>query len=137
MTDKAFIDSNIWIYAHLQQDDEPRCDKALALLESLPLRISSTQVLHEYYSVMLRYKVSDSIIQDNVEAIISASEIVLIDIAVIRRAHRIRLQQRFSYWDSLIVASTIHSGCDILYTEDLQHRQKIEQLTVINPFADD
>jgi predicted nucleic acid-binding protein len=54
MTDKAFIDSNIWIYAHLQQDDEPRCDKALALLEFLPLRISSTQVLHEYYSVMLR-----------------------------------------------------------------------------------
>jgi predicted nucleic acid-binding protein len=52
-------------------------------------------------------------------------------------AYKIRLKQRFSYWDSLIVASAIHSECNILYTEDLQHRQRIEQLMVINPFADD
>jgi predicted nucleic acid-binding protein len=83
---------------------------------------------------MLKYKINDLIIQDNIEVIICASEITLIDISTIRLAHKVRLQQQFSYWDSLIVASAIHSGCDTLYTEDLQHKQRIEQLTVINPF---
>ena len=135
MTGKGFIDTNIWIYAHLQNDKDPRCDMAIGLLEGLALRIGSTQILHEYYSVMLKYNINDRIIQDNIEVIIPASDIKLIDLSVIRLAHQIRSKQRFSYWDSLIVASAIHSGCQTLYTEDLQHKQCIGQLTVINPFV--
>jgi len=42
---------------------------------------------------------------------------------------------KFPYWDSLIVASALEAGCDILYTEDLQHGQIIDnRLTVRNPF---
>ena len=134
MTENAFIDTNIWIYAHLQEGNAPRSGKALDLLNSLPILVSSTQVLHEYYSVMLKYKINDSIIQDNIETIISSSEIKLIDIEVIRLAHKVRLHQRFSYWDSLIVASAIYSGCQTLYTEDLQHEQCIDQLIIKNPF---
>lgn len=135
MTAKAFIDTNIWVYAHLQQTNEPKSNQALALLDSLPISTISTQILHEYYSVMLKYKINDTIIQDNIEVIICASEITLIDLSVIRLAHEIRLQQQFSYWDSLIIASAIHSGCDTLYTEDVQHKQRIKQLIVINPFV--
>jgi predicted nucleic acid-binding protein len=37
---------------------------------------------------------------------------------------------------SVIVASALRAGCKTLYTEDLQHRQRIDrQLTLINPFA--
>jgi predicted nucleic acid-binding protein len=40
-----------------------------------------------------------------------------------------------SNWDSLIVASALESQCSILYTEDLQHGQVIDQvLTIVNPF---
>ena len=40
----------------------------------------------------------------------------------------------FSHYDSLIVAAALESGCSILYSEDLQHGQVIDQrLTVINP----
>ena len=48
----------------------------------------------------------------------------------------ISLQSRygFSSYDSLIVASALEAGCTRLYSEDLQHDQQIQQLTITNPF---
>ena len=41
----------------------------------------------------------------------------------------------FSYYDSLIVAAAQEAGCTRLYSEDLQHGQRLSSgLTVINPF---
>jgi len=41
----------------------------------------------------------------------------------------------FSIYDGQIVATAVSAGCAILYTEDLQQGQVIDQLTVRNPFA--
>jgi predicted nucleic acid-binding protein len=41
---------------------------------------------------------------------------------------------RYSFYDSLIIASALHANCKILYTEDLQHGQKIKSLKILNPF---
>ena len=46
----------------------------------------------------------------------------------------IRDKYNISYYDSLILSSAIDSKCNILYSEDMQHNQKIETLTIINPF---
>jgi predicted nucleic acid-binding protein len=134
MNPKPFIDTNIWIYAHLETDDV-KSNQALALLDSLPELIISTQVLNEYYAVMLKYKIADDIIQDNINVIIEASEVTLIEISTIQLAHKIRLENGFSYWDSLMIASAIENNCTILYSEDMQHLQKIQNLTIINPFV--
>jgi predicted nucleic acid-binding protein len=41
----------------------------------------------------------------------------------------------FQLFDSIIVASALEAGCDILYSEDLQHGLTVEkQLKIINPF---
>lgn len=43
---------------------------------------------------------------------------------------------RFSFYDSVIIASALLAGCKTLYSEDLQHKRIIDkQLTVINLFA--
>jgi len=39
-----------------------------------------------------------------------------------------------SFHDALIVASAIETGCDILYTEDMQHGRAIGGLAIVNPF---
>ncbi len=46
------------------------------------------------------------------------------------------LHQRYGYqiYDALHLASALENGCSILYTEDLQHGQQIEGLTIRNPF---
>lgn len=134
MNHKPFIDTNIWIYAHLESDDIKN-NQALTLLDSLPELIISTQVLNEYYAVMLKYKIADEIIQDNINVIIDASHVTLIEIATIQSAHKIRLQNSFSYWDSLMIASAIENSCTVLYSEDMQHLQKIQNLTIVNPFV--
>jgi predicted nucleic acid-binding protein len=134
MTDKCFIDTNIWVYAHLQ-DTHNKCEMALELLETLPQLVGSTQVLNEYYSVMLKKKIADHLIQENIELIISIAEITVIEIVTLRRAHKLKLKYGFSYWDSLVLASALGAGCQYLYSEDMQHHQLIENsLIIINPF---
>jgi hypothetical protein len=38
--------------------------------------------------------------------------------------------------DALIVASAIETGCDILYTEDMQHGRAFGGLAIVNPFVE-
>jgi predicted nucleic acid-binding protein len=46
-----------------------------------------------------------------------------------------RRSYRFSLYDSILVATALISGAKILYSEDLQHGQIIDnQLRVTNPF---
>jgi predicted nucleic acid-binding protein len=46
------------------------------------------------------------------------------------------LQTRYGYtfYDSLIVAAALAAGCTRLLSEDMQNGQRIEGLTIINPF---
>jgi predicted nucleic acid-binding protein len=46
-----------------------------------------------------------------------------------------RARYKYHFYDSLIIAAAVSSGCTRLYTEDMQHGQRIEQLTIVNPFA--
>jgi predicted nucleic acid-binding protein len=46
-------------------------------------------------------------------------------------------EYRFSIWDSMMVAAAQRARCDVLFTEDLYHGQKIGSLTVVNPFLVD
>ncbi|BAP56261.1 twitching motility protein PilT [Thioploca ingrica] len=137
MSVKLFVDTNIWIYAHLEGEDDTKHQKANILVEKTmqPLVIS-TQVLHEYYSAMLKNKMTDEWIQTNIEAMIEYCEIQLITLSIIRLTHRIKVGYQFSYSDSLIIASALDAGCNILYSEDLQIQQPIEnQLQILNPFC--
>ena len=54
--------------------------------------------------------------------------------ALYHRGLDLQIRYRFSFYDSMIVAAALEAGCKILYTEDRQHAQVIEGLTVANPF---
>ena len=44
-------------------------------------------------------------------------------------------KHKYSFYDSLVIAAALEKKCDILYSEDLQHNQKIEgTLVIVNPF---
>jgi predicted nucleic acid-binding protein len=40
-----------------------------------------------------------------------------------------------SIYDGLIIAAAVRAGCTVVYSEDMQHGQAIDQLTIRNPFA--
>jgi len=50
------------------------------------------------------------------------------------RGLRLHAQFGFSFYDSLIVAAALEAGCARLYSEDLQHGQQIDGVTITNPF---
>lgn len=130
----SFVDTNIWVYAHLRAPNEPRHARALAFVETLIDGVISTQVMSEYYNVMLRAKQSDHWIQDNLDVILGYIRLQPLDERVVRQAWRIRQRYGFSIWDSQIVAAALEANCYKLYTEDLQHGQMIETLRIIDPF---
>ena len=62
-------------------------------------------------------------------------EIVSITPALVRVSWKIKDKYRYSYWDSVIIASALDSECSILYSEDMQHGQVIDKdLIILNPF---
>ena len=134
MSVDPFIDTNIWVYAHTEEPRDLRGPRAKALVEDGRRFVISTQVLSEYYAAMLKNGATDLLIQQNLESMMARCEVRLIDLSVIRLAHRLKIRYGFSYWDSLLIGSALDAGSTILYSEDLQHGQHIEdRLHIVNP----
>lgn len=138
MKDKGFIDTNVFIYVFLE--DEENVEKrrvSSELLQKLSSAdvVISTQVLSEIYSVMLRNKISDKVIQEKEEILIAETLVSPITLETIKKSWEIRTKYAYSYWDSLIIASALENNCLTLYTEDMHDGQVIEdRLRIINPF---
>lgn len=52
-------------------------------------------------------------------------------------AAAVQIAKRYGYhiYDSLMIAAAQQSGCTVLYSEDMQHGQKIGALAIRNPFS--
>jgi len=55
--------------------------------------------------------------------------------ALYQRGLELQSHHGLSFYDALIVAAALEASCTRLYTEDLQHSQKIEGLLIQNPFV--
>ena len=52
-----------------------------------------------------------------------------------RRGLGIQSRYQYRFYDALIIAAAQEAGCRNLYSEDLQHGQRIGALTIRNPFV--
>jgi predicted nucleic acid-binding protein len=136
---RVFVDTNIFLYAALEDDcQQEKRTGAINLLKGLTDKTVyiNTQVLHEFYSVMLRNGANDEAIHEHLNAIIGETKVSVIKVNTIKQCWNIRLKYRYNYWDCLILASAIENDCGILYTEDLQNGHIIEKsLKIVNPFV--
>jgi predicted nucleic acid-binding protein len=58
-----------------------------------------------------------------------------ITLSTLRLARKLISKYDFQLFDSIIVASSLETGCEILYSEDFQHNQLVEnRIRIINPF---
>jgi predicted nucleic acid-binding protein len=57
-------------------------------------------------------------------------------IRLYQRALDIQARYHYGFCDALIIAAALEAGCSRLYSEDLQHGQRIERLTIENPFLE-
>lgn len=127
--DKAFFDTNVVLYA--LSNDPARKERVADLL--CQGGILSTQVLMESANVMRRkWKHSEADIEFFWDSLIGICPIQTIDLETLRQALKIVHTYGFSVYDSLIVATALQAHCNILYSEDMQHRQKIEGDLIIS-----
>lgn len=62
-------------------------------------------------------------------------EVSLITLDTIKKALSVADKNKYSYYDSLIIASALECGASVLYSEDMHHDHLIENtLRIINPF---
>jgi predicted nucleic acid-binding protein len=136
MPGRIFLDTNILLYAKVDDgsDKHTKCHDLLAVTLAGSEIVVSIQVLNEYYVNTLKKNIIPAEIQSTVNQFIADFEIVPLTKELIPEIYRICNRYQFSYWDSTIVAAALEARCKILYTEDLQDGQVIDNtLWVINP----
>jgi predicted nucleic acid-binding protein len=136
---RPFFDTNVLVYAFDEGEAEKRAVALRLIQEHLEdgEGMISVQVLREFY-VSVRWlsrplSVAEAEIALELFARFSpASEDGRMVVGAVSRSREFML----SFWDALILEAALRSGADTLLTEDLQHGQRIEGLTVVNPFLE-
>jgi len=135
MPDKAFIDTNIFIY--YQRSDNPQKQAiAKSLLENNNC-VASTQVISEISNILTKkYPTLEKEIQLFLQDITEFCETRIISKSLIFKALKLHFKYKYSFYDSLIITTALEANCDTLYSEDMQNGQIIENtLRIVNPFA--
>lgn len=141
MKGKFFLDTNIFIYAF---DAATPHKQGIAndLIKSALLDgqgCTSYQVIQEFINVSTKkfsvpLKTADC--RKYLEKVLAPICEVFVSIDLYIRALDIAGRWRYSFYDTLIITAALEADCNILYTEDLQHNQKIQSLTIYNPFLE-
>jgi predicted nucleic acid-binding protein len=128
----AFFDTNVPLY--LLSGDVAKATRAEALLAAGGT--VSVQVLNEFTAVARRkHRAPWATVHAALVVLRGVSKVEPLTLAVHDRA--IALAERFGMpiYDATIAASALLAGCSVLYSEDFQHGQVIDHLTIVNPFA--
>jgi predicted nucleic acid-binding protein len=131
MTFGAFFDSNVVLY--LLSGNSAKAE----LSEKLMARggTISVQVMNEFAAASLRkFKKTIPEIRAALADVRAVCDVVPIDLATHERGLGIAERYRFSLYDSMLVSAALQANCTTFYSEDLQHGQVIEGLTIRNPF---
>jgi len=132
MNASPFFDTNVLIYSLRQED--PRSEIARKLLEAGG--VTGVQVLNEFVAVARR-KLGfswEQVLEALAAIRILCPAVVPLTLESHRQALQIAQRYRFHIFDALVIAAALDAGSRTLYTEDLQDGQRIETLTISNPF---
>jgi predicted nucleic acid-binding protein len=136
-----FIDSNVFVYLFDETDERKRAIADGIVETALQARSAaiSFQVVQETLNVLTR-KVPAPMTPEDAGRFLDRTLAPLWKVspssALYRRALDIQARYRYAFHDSLIIAAALDAGCSRLHSEDLQDGQRIEPLTLENPFLE-
>ena len=137
MSVENFLDTNIFVYLFDETDDDKRERAERLVQQALENETGciSYQVVQETINVITR-KLNAT--PEKARQILDRVLIPLWRVNPTRTLYQrgldLQTRYRLSFYDSLIVASALAAGCKTLYSEDMQHGQHIEGITITNPF---
>lgn len=142
MSDRFFLDTNILIYTF----DESQPEKCRIAEDLVGRALAgegciSSQVVQETLQVLTR-KIAQPLTFSQArlyfyKALRPLCQLgISQDMEILHDALSIQEHYRYGFYDSLIIAAALKLNCGILYSEDLQHRQKVEGMKIMNPFRE-
>ena len=137
MSVENFLDTNIFVYLFDETDDDKRERAERLVQQALENETGciSYQVVQETINVITR-KLNAT--PEKARQILDRVLIPLWRVNPTRTLYQrgldLQTRYRLSFYDSLIVASALAAGCKTLYSEDMQHGQHIEGVSITNPF---
>ena len=140
MSVEFFIDTNVFVY-QLEGIDTRKAGIANELIErGIATRTAciSFQVIQECINTAIRkaeVRLTEDEMRRYVEDVLAPLYRVQPSVRLYGKSLDIHARYRFGFYDSLIVAAALEAGCNSLYTEDLQHGQRIEGVMIVNPFG--
>lgn len=128
----AFFDTNVLLY--LLSADASKADSAEALVAKGG--VISVQVLNEFSSVACRkLGMSWAEIREVLVTIRAVCRVEPLGLATHETGLALAERYGFAIYDAMILAAAQLANCHVVYTEDLQHGQVIDdRLEIINPF---
>ncbi len=126
-----FFDTNVLLY--LLSADATKADRAEQLLTAGGL--VSVQVLNEFASVAAGKLAMPVVeIREILSTIRAVCNVKSLDVETHELGLELAERYRYSIYDSMVLAAALRAGCSTVFSEDFQHGQKIDRLTIINPF---
>src|SRR6266566_2073836 len=135
MSADIFIDTNVFIYQLEARDPHKSAVAERVIRDGIASggACISFQVVQECLNTVLR-KADIPLDVDGarryLQTVLTPLFRVPASIALYERGLDIQLRYRYGFYDSLIIAAALEAGCSRLYSEDLQHGQKIEGLII-------
>ena len=129
---EPFFDTSALLY--LLSGDDVKANRIETLLSERG--VISVQVLNEFAAVALRkLRMPMSDVREVLETIRAVCAVEPLTTDTHERGLAVCERYRYSLYDSMVVAAALISGARILYSEDLQDGQVIDnQLRITNPF---
>lgn len=135
----SFVDTNVLVYAE-DLDARIKHDVARDLVLDLwnnRQGVVSIQVLQEFYVTVTR-KVKKPL--RATDALVTVREYLTWTVventgSLLVQAAELQQRSKLSFWDAMVVQAAVQSGCDRLYSEDLNAGQRFGSVLVVNPFA--
>ena len=128
------LDSNILIYNH-SLDYENKRLIARNFFKEKP--VVSSQVISEYLNVMRRnFKMQKLELMQLCSLWLEKCSVQPIMLSTIKLTQDLVVKYDFQVFDGIVIAAALEADCDILYSEDMQDGQIIEnRLKILNPFV--
>ena len=134
-----FIDSNVFVYL-FDETDLGKQQAAQSLIYAVLRKGSaqiSFQVVQETLNVITR-KLPVPLTCEHAQQFFDQTLLPLWEInangTLYKRGLEIQKRYQFSFYDSLIIAAALQARCNTWFSEDMQHGQQIDGLTLKNPF---
>ena len=133
----VFVDTNVYFYAHEDREAKKQaaCREWLRDIARRRLGRANLQVANEFTHIVLRklrvpaetvFRLADDILLWGDSPVTSET---------VSRARVIHPRYGYSWWDSILLASALELSCTHFLSENLHDGQKVDGLTIIDPFA--